>query len=133
MPGDVREGLGDDEVRVRLDRRRRALCDVDAQRDRYRRARREGRQRRIEAAILEDGRREPTDEVAQLGDRSLRLSMSGADELPGGGRVVLQLLEREAEIEPEGDEPLLRAVVEVALDPPPLLDRGVHGGGARVL
>jgi hypothetical protein len=36
----------------------------------------------------------------------------------------VELLAGQREVEPQGDEPLLRAVVEVALDPPPL---GVAG------
>ena len=123
--GDVRQRLGDDEVGGRLDRRRRPRRHVDLDGHGNRRPRRERRQRRVEAAVVEDGRREPADEVAELDDRRLRLPVRAADELARRLGVVLELLAREAEVEPERDEPLLRAVVEVALDPPPLLDRGV--------
>ena len=55
--------------------------------------------------------------------------MCPADEIPRGRRVLLELLQREPEVETERDQPLLRAVVEIALDPPPFLDRRVDRAG----
>ena len=64
---------------------------------------------------------------------ALRLVVGLADELAGLSRIVVELLEREAEIHPEPHEPLLGAVVEVALDPAALVDRSIDRAGTRLL
>ena len=65
-------------------------------------------------------------EVAQLLERGAGLRLRLVDELQRHAvRVVAQALAGHAELEAEGDEALLRAVVQVALDAPAL---GVGGG-----
>ena len=63
-------------------------------------------------------------EVAQLADRALGLVAGLVDEVE---RVVaaLDALARHAQVQRDGHEPLLRAVVQVALQAPAL---GVGGG-----
>ena len=70
-------------------------------------------------------------EVAQLDERLLGLAVRLADERAGELRVLGRL--RAAERHRQRDEPLLRAVVQVALDPAALgVGRGDHAG-ARLL
>ena len=65
-------------------------------------------------------------EVAQLLERGARLRLRLVDELQRHAvGVVAQALAGHAELEAEGDEALLRAVVQVALDAAAL---GVGGG-----
>ena len=64
-------------------------------------------------------------ELAQLLDRELRLLARLRDELRGAVGIAGDPRLGEPERDGHRDEPLLRAVVEVALDPPPL---GVGGG-----
>ena len=87
--GDVRQRLGDDEVRRGLDHRQRAATA------RPRRPRpgspsagRAPRRRRREAAVGEDRRGDPAREVAQLGDRGARLVAGAAEHArrPRAGR-----------------------------------------------
>ena len=47
--------------------------------------------------------------------------------------ILVELVERKAEIHAEPDEPLLRAVVQVALEPAALVDSRVDRPGARLL
>ena len=97
----VRQRLGDDEVRRRLHRRRRALVQLDVEPDRERRARDERRERRVEPAVGEDRRVEPAREVAQLGDRALELLVGVTHQHARLLGLRLELLERHAEIHPE--------------------------------
>ena len=55
------------------------------------------------------------------------------DERPRAGGVAVELLLRHAEVHRQRDEPRLRAVVEVALDPLQLGGLGVDGACARAL
>ncbi len=59
-------------------------------------------------------------ELPQLLDRELRLLLRLGDQLRGVLRVVGELRLGEAERDAHRDEPLLRAVVQIALDPAPL-------------
>ena len=102
--------------------------------DRDRRAGDDRRQRGVEAAVLEDHRVDAADEVADLPQRRLRL-------LVGDGHhraslldvVVVELLARCPEVGGQRDEALLGAVVQVALDAPPLGLGAVDGRRAARL
>ena len=56
-------------------------------------------------------------EVAQLADRRLRVGERAVDQLAGAGRVGVEALARELQLDHQRHEPLLRAVVEVAAEP----------------
>jgi hypothetical protein len=68
---------------------------------------------------------DPARELAQLLER-VRELLDGAEQ----HRVLVVTPGREPERERERDEPLLGAVVEVALQAPPLLVAGSHDAGA---
>ena len=67
-------------------------------------------------------------QVAQLLQREVRLLARLAHQLGGSRVAVVGALLGHAQVQRERDEPLLRAVVQVALDPPPL---GVRRGDDR--
>ena len=91
--------------------------------------------RRGEPAVGEHRRRDPAREVAQLGDRRAGLLARLADQLGQLGLVVEPRL-GPAEVHAQRDEPRLRAVVQVALDPPQLggldVDRAAPRAGEHV-
>ena len=62
-------------------------------------------------------------EVAQLRQRLARLPIGGVDQLHRPVGALGQLPARQRERHRERDQPLLRAVVQVALEPSPLLVR----------
>ena len=70
-------------------------------------------------------------ELAQLVERGGELLACGFEHGVGGGRIGVELALGEAERERERDEPLLRAVVEVALEPAPGLVARLDDAGAR--
>src|SRR4051812_40394494 len=72
-------------------------------------------------------------ELAQLLERALQLGARGLEEPRARGRVGVELALREPELERQRDEPLLRAVVEVALEPPALAHRHLDEPGPRGL
>ena len=126
----VRERLGDGEVGGGLDGRGMSVGDVDRQRHRHGRARDERRDRRLKPAVGEDRRTDPAREVAELLEGlggATRASASSALTASGSG---LQRLLGAAEAHSEGDEPRLRAVVQVALDPAQLRLLDVDGARA---
>ena len=59
-------------------------------------------------------------EVAQLADRRLRVGERAVDQLARARRVGLEALARELQLDHQRHEPLLRAVVQVAPEPPAL-------------
>ena len=131
--GHVRQRLGDDEVDRALDRRGRALRDIHGQADRHRAPGDHRRQRGVETAVLENGRVEAAHEVAQLGERLLRFFVRARDELQRAIRVGGEVLLRASEVHAQGDQALLRAVVEVTFDATALgLGAVERGGAARV-
>ena len=101
-----------DEVRGRLQPGAEALTGR-ADLDRQRRAAGELAQRRLQPRV-ELRRRQPLGQLAQLVDRPLVSSVDRAVEV--GARLVLDV----AQLESDRDQPLLCAVVQVALDPPAL-------------
>ena len=56
-------------------------------------------------------------EVAQFADRGLRVGERAVDQLASAGRVGVEALARELQLDHQRHEPLLRAVVEVAAEP----------------
>ena len=135
MLRDVRERLGDHEVRRALDCRRQAFAGRQLAPD----ARRHGThpgdraQGRHQAAVDQDRRRDPTHEVAQLREGLPCLLLALEDELPCGYRIGVDPLAGEPEIEREHHEALLGAIVEVALDPVQLARLDVDDRRATLL
>ena len=119
MLGDVRKGLGDDEVRGSLHRIREPLAGWQRTRDdrRDRAAPGDRAQGGHEAAVHQDRRRDPAHEVAQLGKRQARLLPGVDDEHAGRGWIVVDPIGGQAQVDRQHDEALLGPVVEVALDP----------------
>ena len=70
-------------------------------------------------------------ELAQLRERVRELLAGGAEDLVGAVGVVPKPRLREPERERERDEPLLRAVVQVPLEPPALVVAGFDDARAR--
>ncbi len=114
--GDVGECLGDDEVGDGLDAGRATGRDVDAQPHGEWRACRDPGQGCVEAAVVDDGWVQAADEVAQLGEGLGGLVVGLLDGMPGGFGYVGEVGAGHAQVHREGDQPLLRAVVEVAFD-----------------
>ena len=73
-----------------------------------------------------------SDQVAQLGDGFLRLAVRVVDHCAGLVRQVAQRGLGQAQVERECDEALLRAVVQVALDPAAFGVGGVEHAGPAV-
>ena len=127
VAGDVGERLGDHEVGGALDRRRRPLGHVDVEAHRHRRAGHDGGEGGVEAPVLEDHGMDAADQVADLLQRGLRLLVGlGHQRAPALG-VDLEPLAGVAQVHGQGDQPLLGAIVQVALDAPPLGLGAVHG------
>ena len=121
MLGGVRERLGDEVVRRRLDRIGQPVVEPDVQLDRHGGAPRQHLERRHEPVVGEDRRVDAAGQLAQLLER-LREVRVGAPEQLGRLRVAVgDLPPDQAQGERERDEPLLRAVVQVALEPAPLV------------
>ena len=70
-------------------------------------------------------------ELAQLADRRVEVVRRGVEQLAGRLRVALQARARGPQRDRERDELLLRAVVQVALDPAPRGVRALHDPRAR--
>ena len=68
--------------------------------------------------------------VAELGERLLRILVCLLDERAGGFRIGVELGAGAPEVDREGREALLGAVVQIALDAPALGDGGIDGFGA---
>ena len=125
---DVRERLRDEEVRGELhglgnpsDR-----ASFDPHRNRHSPG--ERRDRSLEPLFTEEGGMDATGELAQFADRLLELVLR-AGECDRRRRVVSG--RGEAERDGESDETLLRAVVQVALDPAALGIRRGHDATPR--
>ena len=129
----VGEALGHDEVGGGLHLVREALLGRLEDLDRHGRARGEILQRGAQATVGQDRRVDAAREVAQLLEREVRLLPRAADQLGSLRVALLGTSLRHAQIEGERDEPLLGAVVEVALDAPPLAVGGGDDPRAGVL
>ena len=133
LPG-VRERLGGDEVRRRLDCRRRPARQVD--RDGRPAAGCARRARQIAAASprsASTGGWMPRARLRSSSSASRVLAPRLGEELLRRGGIGGELLLGHAEAHAERDEPRLRAVVQVALDPPQLRLLLVDRTGARLL
>src|SRR5437660_8587592 len=112
----VGQGLRRNEVRRGLDRLSEPSLRRDVERDGNRRAPRERPTSRAETALGQDRRMDTARHFAQLVERGGELAFDPrqlCDEyLPGGG-----CFPDGCQLEHERDQPLLRAVMEVSLDP----------------
>ncbi len=132
--GDVGEGLGHDEVGDGLDGRRRPAGQVDVDRDGDWAEGRQGGQRGIEAAVGQDRGMHAAHEAAQLGQGGHGLAVGLVDQHPGGGGILgVEARLRPGQLHRHGHQALLRAVVQVALDPAALGLGGVDDLGPAVL
>ena len=126
--GHVDQRLGDDEVGRPFDRLRQALTGRQVALH----ARRDGAagadrlDRGDQPTVEQDGRRDAADEAAQLGQGLLGLGAGLEDQLLRGRRVRVDALARQAQVDRQHHQPLLGAVVEVALDPAQLAGLGVE-------
>ena len=128
----VREGLAADEVRGALDLRREVARDAGVERERNGRADGERLQRRGEAVAAQGGGALSADERAQLGQRAFgEVAAAAGQDADGGIRVPRAVVVELGEGDQQGDQRLLGAVVQVALDAVPFLISG-PGGGLRV-
>ena len=133
MLGDVREGLRRHEVGGCLDLGPETL-ELGIDRDRYRRLAGEGAERDREAALREDPGVNSTGEVAELLHGDLHLfGGSGEEPLDIVVGAPAEPPLRAFQLQGERHEALLGAVVEIALDPSPLLVRGCDEPRARIL
>src|SRR6478735_8362605 len=122
----VRDALGDDEVRARLDGLREALVRRADDPDRQRRAVGERPKRRRQPALGEDRRVQPAGELAQLLHRQGELVPRAGDELLRSVGAAVELGLQHAQLDRKRDEALLRAVVEVALETAALVQSGLE-------
>ena len=119
----VRERFGDDEVRRRLDRRRKARGgDVNV--DRHLHTGRERHDARPQPAPRESRRQDAAHELRRRGRRLLGVAQRVVDECPRCAAVVAEGGFEELERDDGVDQALLSAVVQITLDAPA---RGVGG------
>ncbi len=128
---DVGQRLGDDEVRGRLDRDGQLRVGGGEDLDRHRGAACQPFERCLEAVVAEHRRVDAAGELAQLGGRLVELRKGFVQQLAGRGRVVVELAAHQAQAHGQRHQPLLGAVVEVALDPAAFLVPGLDDAGAR--
>jgi hypothetical protein len=117
--GDVGERFGGEEVGGCLDRGGEAAC-VHGQLDRDRCSSGECGERCRESFLGEDRGVDAAGERAQLGKRVDGLAVGFGEQLVESGVAVCELSAGELEREPDPEQVLLRAVVEVALEAAPL-------------
>ena len=128
--GHVGQRLAHDEVGRGLDRLGQALVERDVDRDRQRRAVGDGLDRRAQAVVGEDGGMQAARQLAQLLERAAEL-VAGAVEHRAQRRVVGHAAGRQAHGERRRHQPLLGAVVQVALQAPALGVAGLDDAHAR--
>jgi hypothetical protein len=103
----------------------------DAQVHRERGSLDERGQRRFEAPFGEDGGMNTAGQVAQLAKAAFELLSRSGEYRPGRLRVTVEQSVQQAQLERRGHEPLLRAVVEIALDLAACLVGGLNEPCAR--
>jgi hypothetical protein len=126
----IRERLGDHVVHRDLDGLGQPALDVDIELDRYRRTAAQRPERRDQAPLRQDRGVNAVGDLSQLFEDAGQLlghMRQLAFELPELRRH--RPLQR-TQLEPERDEPLLGAVVQITLDPPPRLIGGGDDAGA---
>ena len=116
----VRDRLRADVVRRRLERGRQPPRQDQVELDRQRGARRAGPNRRGQPLAGEKRRIEPAGELPEIGDGALEVREGVRRTRPERG-VVRDFARHRAEAEQRCGQALLRAVVEVALEPTPFL------------
>ena len=123
--GGVCERFEDDEVRGRLNGQGEVPAAVDVERNGHGRAVGDGGKGGLEAAIGEDAGMDSARELAELLERGIEL---GARDLELAGRrgVWLDTRFETSKDQRNRDEPLLGAVVEVALDAAARAVLGLH-------
>ena len=126
----VRERLRDDVVQGGLHGCRRPLGDVHAHVDGDRRPAGERAQRRTEPADRELRRVNAAGEVLHLLDHRLELAFHPLEPFPGGLLRHRHVGAEPLQMERQGDQPLLCAVVQVTLDPPPRFVSRLDDSGA---
>ena len=131
----VGERLGDDEVGRSLDRRRQPLAggQLAADDGRHGSAADDRAERCDQPAIEQDRWRDAADQVANLGQGLARLLLAVGEQLLRGGRIGVDPFAGEAEVDGQQHEPLLGAVVQVALDPVELARLDVEDGRPALL
>ena len=97
------------------------------------RAHRDVAQRVVEAAVGEHRRVDAVRERPQLLERLVHLVLELAQALDAALGIAPDDLLGQLELDPQRDEPLLGAVVQVALDPAPLVLGAGRDAGAREL
>jgi hypothetical protein len=128
--GHVRQAFGDQEVGRDLDLLRRARVERDREPHRHRHAGDQPLQRHLQPAPGDDGRVDAARKLAQLLERARELTARLLQRAPCVGIVAEPPLEH-PEVERERDQPLLGAVVQVALEPAPLALGGLEDARAR--
>ena len=93
----------------------------------------ERRERGAEPSVAEQSRVQAADELANLLQRERQLVLGRLDQCRHLAGVGLEPPPDQLEVERDGDESLLRPVVQVALDAPPLGVSRCHQPGARLL
>ena len=126
--GDVGQALGDHEVGDRLDHGRGPAGQVHGKPDRDRHPGRHPGQRGVQPAVLQHGRVQAADQVAQFRQRGLGLLVRLGDGLPGAFSRR-RLHPGHAQVDRQRHQPLLGAVVQVALQAAPLGVGGVDHPG----
>ncbi len=120
MLPDVGQALGDDVVGRDLDLLGQPAVQVDAEPDRRRRLRGNRLERDLETVSAEDRRVQAARHGAKLVERDGNLAPRSI-EASCRLRVGRQLLLEQAQLQRQRDQPLLRAVVQIAFQPLPLL------------
>ena len=113
----VRERLGHEEVRGRLDRVVAPFLDVDPQVDRHRQPLDERLEGSREAAVGEYGGMDPAGQVAQFAQARVQVIARSGKNSPRTVGVAVELLLQHRQLERRGHQPLLCSIVQVALDP----------------
>ena len=120
----VREAFRHDVVDAGFDALVEALRRSSDDLDREGRAARERPEGGLEPVVAEHGRMKPARELAQLLERELQLLAERRKDCSCGRGILLQAFLGDPQLHGEGDEALLGAVVEIALEPPPLGQSG---------
>ena len=102
-------------------------CDLD----RERRAGGERGERGLEAAVGEHRRVDPAGELAQLGERFVELGARAGEHLGGALGIGDRAVAGEPQAQPDRDQALLGAVVEVALEAAAFGEARLHDARAR--
>ena len=129
--GHVRDRLRDHVVGRRLDRRLEPSFGQLGDLDRHGRPRQQRVERCSETALGEQDGVKPARQLSQLLEPLREIVLGRRQKLAGGLRVVVELRPGHAQLQCDGDEALLSAVVEVALESPPLGVADRHELGTR--